>query len=320
MSNLSLFDEPMPLRERLAPALRKLAAADVFIGTSSWKYEGWIGQIYSDSRYRVRGRFSERAFAETCLAEYAETFPIVCGDFSFYQFPTAQFWAKLFSSAPPTLRFALKVPEEITVKAFPPHARYGARAGQENPAFLDARMFVEMFLAPLEPYRDRVAALIFEFGTLPRGVFADPAEFAAALDGFFAALPGGFRYAAEIRNPGFLAPEYFDALRARGVAHVFSAWARMPELAAQAAIDAAHTADFTVVRALLRQGRSYEQAVQYFQPYREIRDPNPAAREAIRGLIAHARRTRKPAYIFVNNRLEGNAPLTIDAIIEEIPE
>jgi uncharacterized protein YecE (DUF72 family) len=318
VSPLSLFDEPLPLRERLAPALKNLAGEGVFLGTSSWKYEGWIGQIYSESRYRVRGRFSQRAFAETCLAEYAETFPVVCGDFSFYQFPTEQFWAKLFSSAPASLRFALKVPEDITVKTFPQHARYGPRAGEENPGFLDAFMLEEMFLVPLAPYRDRVALLIFEFGSFPRGLFDDAAGFAEPLDAFLAALPDGFRYAVEVRNQAFLAADYFDTLRGRGVAHVFNAWSRMPELGAQTALDAAYTADFTVTRALLRQGRTYEQAVAYFQPYREIRDPNPEARKAIGGLIARARARRQPAYIFVNNRLEGNAPLTIDALIEEV--
>jgi len=36
---------------------------------------------------------------------YAETFPIVGGDFSFYQFPSDAFWSKLFASALAALRF-----------------------------------------------------------------------------------------------------------------------------------------------------------------------------------------------------------------------
>ena len=79
----------------------------------------------------------------------------------------------------------------------------------------------------------------------------------------------------------------------------------------------AFTADFTVVRALLRPGRAYEDAVAMFAPYDQIRDENPEAREALRALIQRMREERRAAYIFVNNRLEGNAPETIRAVVDE---
>lgn len=319
MSTLPLFEPPVPpFRARLAEALARLAADGVLVGTSSWKYEGWLGQVYTEERYHVRGgRFSKRLFEETCLAEYAETFPVVCGDFSFYQFPSEHYWRKLFGSAASGLRFVFKVPEEITVKVFPSHERYGVRAGQPNDSFLEAALLAETFLKPLAGYRERVAALLFEFGAFPRGALAGPEEFLDRLARFLAALPAGFRYAVEVRNPDFLGPDYFGVLRRHGVAHVFSAWTRMPELATQLRIPGAFTADFTLTRALLRQGRAYEQAVRLFEPYREIRDENPAARQAVRELIGRARQTRQPAFVFVNNRLEGNAPLTISAMVEE---
>ena len=99
--NLSLFDSPPSFdKETLARRLRELAERRIFIGTSSWKYDGWIGQIYTRERYLSRGRFSQKHFEAECLAEFAETFPIVCGDFSFYQFPTPEFCKKLFTTAP----------------------------------------------------------------------------------------------------------------------------------------------------------------------------------------------------------------------------
>ncbi len=80
-----LFDQRPPFdRERLARQLADLAAERILIGTSSWKYEGWIGQVYTREPYLARGEFSSRRFAAECLGEYARTFPIVCGDFSFY--------------------------------------------------------------------------------------------------------------------------------------------------------------------------------------------------------------------------------------------
>ena len=64
-------------------SIKALAADGVFVGTSSWKYPGWLGQLYSEERYLTRGKFSEAKFNRSCLAEYAESFPTVCVDAAF---------------------------------------------------------------------------------------------------------------------------------------------------------------------------------------------------------------------------------------------
>ena len=250
------------------------------------------------------------------MREYAETFPTVCGDFAFYQFPVEEFWQKLFHQVPDGFRFAFKVPEPITCKVFPSHSRYGAQAGQANPLFLDGNALREKFLQPLAPHRAKTAVLIFEFGAFGRRSFASLPEFLDRLDPFLAALPSEFRYAVEIRNPEFLEKDYFACLRAHRVAHVYNAWSKMPELRYQMAIPDSTTADFLVCRALLRHGRSYEDAVTLFAPYREIQDPNPEARDSMRILIGRARADKRILLLFVNNRLEGNAPMTILSLTE----
>jgi len=304
-------------RETLAARLAALAAQNIFIGGSSWKYEGWIGQVYSRERYLSRGRFSRTLFEAECLREYAETFPTVCGDFAFYQFPSDAFWSKLFARTPAGFRFAFKAPEQITVQTFPALPRYGAQAGKPNELFLDARAAAGMFLGPLEPYRDKTALVIFEFGRMGRADRpAALAEFLDRLDPFLASLPPGFRYAVEIRNPEFLERDYFACLRGRRVAHVYNAWSRMPELRHQLAIPDSATADFQVCRALLRRGRMYEDAVAAFAPYAELKDPNPEARDSMRILIGRAKENKQMLFLFVNNRLEGNAPLTILSLVE----
>ena len=53
------FDAPQPGvfngkvfdRDRLKQQCAALAAKGVFIGTSSWKYPGWRGMLYDESRY-----------------------------------------------------------------------------------------------------------------------------------------------------------------------------------------------------------------------------------------------------------------------------
>jgi uncharacterized protein YecE (DUF72 family) len=204
------------------------------------------------------------------------------------------------------------VPEEVTVEAFPRHPRYGPRAGRTNEAYLNVDAFRAQFLEPLEPYRSRLACLIFEFGA--RGATAE--EFVAQIAPFFDLLPSKFRYSVEVRNREFLIPLYFDALKEHRAAHVFNAWTKMPPLHEQIAIAEAFTADFTVVRALLRAGRAYENAVAQFAPYDKIQDENPEGRKALHDLIARMKEERRTSYIFANNRFEGNAPETIRAITE----
>jgi uncharacterized protein YecE (DUF72 family) len=158
--------------------------------------------------------------------------------------------------------------------------------------------------------------VIFEFGSFSKKTFSEVSEFLERLDPFLAKLPPDFRYALEIRNPDLLEPDYFACLRRHKVAHVFNAWSRMPELRDQMALPDSFTADFIVSRALLRQGRSYEDAVQLFSPYTEVKDPNPQVRASLRDIIRIAQDKQMTAFLFVNNRLEGNAPATIIAITE----
>jgi uncharacterized protein YecE (DUF72 family) len=214
--------------------------------------------------------------------------------------------------------FGLKVPENITVAKWPGHARYGTRAGQGNEAFLNAKLFRDLFAEPLEPYRERVATMIFEFGTFPKATFPTLDDFLGRLDPFLAALPAGFRYGVEIRNPEYLRPAYFTLLASHRVSHVMNAWTRMPDLKSQANLEGVYTADFTVVRALLSRGRTYEKAVQTFEPYKLVQEPDESTRDALRQIALESIRRQKSAFMLVNNRLEGNAPSTIEAVVERL--
>ena len=94
------------LKKELRPALEHLRQAGVWIGTSSWKYPGWLGSVYSRSRYETRGRVSEKKFKENCLVEYGETFSTVCVDAAFYQYPTEEQIAQLASMVPSVFKFS----------------------------------------------------------------------------------------------------------------------------------------------------------------------------------------------------------------------
>ncbi len=262
----SSSQEMPPQAARLAPKLRDLADRGIYFGTSSWKYEGWLGSIYSEGRYVTRGKLSKAKFEQNCLTEYCETFPTVCGDLTFYQFPSEEYWAKLFDATPEHFVFGFKVPEDITVETWPKHARYGRRAGLPNESFLNPQILGQYFTSRLKLYGKRVGPLIFEFGTFNKNTFPTSADFLAVLDPFLKSLPEGFRYAMEIRNQDYLTPEYLTVLASHNVAHALNAWTRMPGLDEQAQLEGVLTADFTVVRALLRKWRPYDKAVESFEP------------------------------------------------------
>jgi hypothetical protein len=124
----------------------------------------------------------------------------------------------------------------------------------------------------------------------------------------------------EIRNEEFLTPMYFAVLREHGVAHVFNSWTRMPSIGDQLDLPGSLSGPFLVARALLRPGRSYDEAVDVFAPYDRIREPHPPLRHDLARLVETAVRTRIPAYLLVNNRAEGSAPLTIAEVAKLLPE
>src|SRR6185295_8279201 len=126
---------------KIKPILASLASKGVFIGTSSWKYEGWFGQLYTPSRYEYRGKVAKTRFERNCLSEYAEVFKTVCVDAAYYTFPSEKYLAGLASQVSGDFQFGFKVTDEITVKKFPNLDRFGIRAGKPNENFLNADLF-----------------------------------------------------------------------------------------------------------------------------------------------------------------------------------
>ena len=172
--------------------------------------------------------------------------------------------------------------------------------------------------APCEAFRSKIGPLIFEFSTFHKHEFEHGRDFVAALDQFFEALPQGWEYGVEIRNKTWLAPEYFAMLRSHGVAHVFNNWNRMPSVGEQLAMEGSETADFNVSRFLLKPGRTYEASVKQFSPYKEMQDRVDEARTAAEKILEASFVKKKRGYLYVNNRLEGCAPMTIAAVLERL--
>ena len=150
-------------REAIKQRAAELAAKGVFIGTSSWKYEGWFGQLYTPARYEYRGKVAKTRFQRDCLSEYAEVFKTVCVDAAYYDFPRREYLQGLADQVPDDFRFGFKVTDALTIKRFPNLERFGPKAGQANQDFLNADLFATAFLKPCEDIRQKVGVLMFEF-------------------------------------------------------------------------------------------------------------------------------------------------------------
>ena len=308
-------------REQMKKKAAALAASGVFIGTSSWKYEGWFGQLYTPARYEYRGRVAKTRFERDCLSEYAEVFKTVSVDAAYYTFPSPPYLQKLADAVPDDFRFGFKVTDTVTIKKFPNLARFGAKAGQPNADFLNADLFATAFLKPCEEIRGKVGVLMFEFTRFWPSDYEHGRDFVADLETFLGKLPKGWPYAIEMRNMHWLAPEYFACLARHGVTHIFNSWDAMPPVSEQMALPGSRTnPKLCAARFLLNPGRKYEEAVKTFQPYDKVKEPNPEARAAGKALIAEGKEVGKDrkTFIYVNNRLEGNALETINAMIEDV--
>jgi uncharacterized protein YecE (DUF72 family) len=295
------------LARRIPPLVR--------FGASSWNYPGWRGLVYHRT-YEGKGTPARM------LEEYSR-FPLfrtVGIDSSFYAPPTDEVLRSYSEHLPYGFPSVSKVWNQITVHTFS-QAQDPARAGKVNPDFLNPEVFLE---AVLEPYQrhfaDHIGAFVFEFQAIGRGTGIGPAEFADRLDRFFCALPREARYAVEVRNEEFLTPMYFAVLREHEVAHVFNSWTRMPAIGDQLDLPGSVSAPFIVARALLRPGRTYDEAVDAFAPYDRIREPNSELRRDLLRLIQTAVDARIPAYLLVNNRAEGSSPLTVAEVARMLPE
>ena len=256
------------------------------------------------------------ALGEYCQYLYngEPLFRTVGNDSTFYRPPTANQLKNYLNQIPEDFfQMCFKVWEEITIPSYANQPRYGPRAGQPNPRFLDAQLFKEMVLTPYREakFEPHTGPLLFEFQR--HGMSAG--EFCSRLDGFFSQLPKDFRYAVEIRNAGLLGSYYRKVLETHDVGHVYNHWSYMPSPAEQHQRLEGFTAPFTVLRLLTPLKMSYEAAKKRAEPYTKIVEELPQMRNEAVELVKKAVQEGRQAYVLVNNRSEGNAPLTVAGLV-----
>ncbi len=89
----------------------------------------------------------------------------------------------------------------------------------------------------------------------------------------------------------------------------------MPDVAEQSSLTAGARFPALVVRWMLRRDRDYEEAREDFRPFDRLAAEDKGSRTEIAKLC---RERSRPAFVIVNNKAEGSAPLSVFKLAEEI--
>jgi uncharacterized protein YecE (DUF72 family) len=320
---------PAPPGEEVLRLGRQLPAA-VHLGTSSWSFPGWQGIVYA-------GAHSESELARHGLSVYA-AHPVlrtVSIDRGFYQPLALAEYAAYAAAVPPHFRFVVKAPARHTDAVL---RTEGGAPQRTNPDFLDAAAATEQFVLPaLEGLGAKAGPLLFQILPLPREQLrgAHAIALIERISAFLAALPtnGALApiYAVELRNPELLTPRFVRMLRDRGARLCVGIHARMPDAIRQSAalrtMDQPEHADPAaawrlagplVVRWNLHAGLRYEAAKNRYAPFDRLVDPDLVTRGALSHLVHVALRSEQPAFVIINNKAEGSAPLSCIELAQAI--
>jgi uncharacterized protein YecE (DUF72 family) len=310
---------PAPLDPAL-DALGKRLPSNLYLGTSSWSYNGWNGLVYD-------GEYSDSLLSRKGLAAYSKH-PLLRAagiDRGFYgPIPLADYLSYA-AQVPESFRFLVKAPASVCDAWLRGSDGVGRLA---NAAFLDAEIAIRDFITPATTgLGAKCGPLLFQLS--PLGSLAnDSAAFLERLDSFLGALPRldpsitpHACYAVEMRDPVLLTPRYIKLLRGHGVRFCLSARDRLPPVHRQASAQALMDADAPgplVLRWMLHAGRPYEVAESIYSPFDRLVDEDPETREAIADLVVRTLRAGQSATVIISNKAEGCAPLTCARLAEAI--
>ena len=313
---------------------------NVFMGTASDRYAGWLGQIYSEERYsgritsrpkKVGGKsLKEEVLPVVSVEEYFQHFSVLELDFTFYR-------ALLDKDSQPTQnhhvlqayrrhlrehdRLILKVPQSVFAKRL-------WRGGKfvENPDYLEPDIFVDQFYAPATDLLGRhLKGLIFEQEYQPKKERVSPAECAEELDQFFAVIPKDDRYHIELRTESLLSAPYFQVLEKYGIGQVLSHWTWLPPLRRQLNKSGGKffNADNQCIIRLMTPVRvRYEEAYLKAHPFDKLIDRMMSHHmvEETAEIMSAAIREGISVNVIINNRAGGNAPRIAQKVSEKFLE
>ncbi len=310
----------LPLWDNKPPALSRISVPEEFrgllrVGACSWKFDAWKGLVY---RPNLSGGPADY------LSAYAHIFDTVEIDSWFWslfppgiKLPAPNEPREFAEAVPDDFLFSVKVPNSITLTHFyakqPPV--YAAFANRPNPHFLDVGLMAD-FLQRLAPMRSRLGPLIFQFEYLNRNKMPSLDAFIEKLDAFFDALPAGFSFAVEIRNPNYLVKGFFDFLRRRSLGVVLIEGYYMPPIAEVATEHDIATGGPCVIR-LHGPDRSQIEKLADGR-WDRVLLPQDESLAAVIAILRQNMFRKMRTFVHANNHFEGCAPLTLDRLVKRL--
>jgi uncharacterized protein YecE (DUF72 family) len=279
------------------------------IGSCSWKYDSWIGLVYSDNR------------KENYLAEYAEHYSTVEIDQWFWslfpggkvKLPDSQVAADYTAAVPDHFKFSIKVPNSITLTHY--YSRDKSIPLEKNPHFLSSDLFAQ-FLETLLPMQGKVGPLIFQFEYLNRQKMRNQQQFLESIATFFNECPAEYSYAVEIRNPNYLNREYFEFLGSHGLSPVFLQGYYMPSILEVYRKHKSLLKELVVLRLHGPDRKGIEKMTA--GKWDRIVSPKDDEISEISDMLVELNKRATAVYLNVNNHYEGSAPATIGRILANL--
>jgi uncharacterized protein YecE (DUF72 family) len=295
-------------------ALRRQLPHSLYLGTSSWAFAGWRGLVFAADA-------PENQLARHGLAAYAQhpLLRTVGIDRTYYAPITADDFATYAAAVPNDFRFLVKAHELCTLASFRATGRYAQRSGETNAHFLDPTYATEHVVRPyIEGLGAKAGPLLWQFPPQHVAALGGVQRFVERLHAFLQALPRGPLYAVELRNRQLLTPSYVAALVDTGAVHCFNVHPSMPSIPQQLGHAMPAAAPALVIRWMLHPHHHYDAAKARYQPFNRIVDDDPWHRNAIANLCLEAVAAGCPAFVIVNNKAEGSAPLTVCKLAERL--
>jgi len=277
------------------------------IGTCSWKYASWYELVYSAPR------------GVNYLEEYAGHYDTVEVDQWFWSLfgedsvnlPRLADVEAYRQAVPDDFLFTAKVPNSVTLTHF--YKKKKSDPLRLNPHFLSPVLF-EAFLSALEPLRDTLGPLLFQFEYLNKQKMVSQGRFQDLFTAFVDRIPAGYTYGMELRNGRWLNESYFRFLLDNGLIPVFLQGYWMPGVVEiyQAHRDLILQQKTVVVRlhGTDRKGMEERTGKRWDRVVAPRDDELSAVTDMVEDLVDHG----IDVYLNVNNHYEGSAPGTIDRI------
>lgn len=300
----------------LAQALNARFGNRWHLGTSSWHFPGWAGQVWQ------RPWPAERLSREG-LAAYAQHPLLRCVslDRAFYRPLEVDTYARLAGQVGPDFRFVVKAFAGVT-DAMQRDPASGT-ALQPNPAFLDPEAALATSLLPaLQGLGDKLGVLVFQLSPLPARWLQAPAELlhrlATLFDTLRPRLHGAALLALEVRDPALVNIDMARLLKQHGVRWCLGVHDRVPAVEAQLEMLRRTWPGDLVCRWNLQRGQRYAQARDRWAPFDRMQAPDLATRQALARAIGGTLGAGHRAFVTINNKAEGSAPASVVALAREM--